>query len=93
MSDTITHVEHLTDESGEVRELTKEDIAGFKPLAEVLPGLAKIVRGKQKTPTKERITIRLSHEVVAYFRESGDGWQTRLDDALKTYIADHRKAA
>jgi uncharacterized protein (DUF4415 family) len=33
--------------------------------------------------TKERITIRLSREVVNYFRATGPGWQTRIDDLLK----------
>jgi uncharacterized protein (DUF4415 family) len=95
MNDIITRVEHLTDDSGEVRELTAADMAAFRPIGEVLPALANIMprRGKQKTPTKERITIRLSSDVVDYFRESGEGWQTRLDDALKDYISDHRKAA
>ena len=96
MNDITTHAnQHMTDDSGEVRELTAEDMAGFRPIGEVLPALAQIIqkRGKQKAPTKERITIRLSSEVVEYFRESGEGWQTRLDEALKGYIADHRKAA
>lgn len=36
--------------------------------------------------TKERITIRLSPEVTAYFRATGKGWQTRVDEALKAYV-------
>lgn len=39
--------------------------------------------------TKERITIRLSRDVVAEFRATGDGWQTRMDSALRQYIAEH----
>ncbi|MEB4590515.1 BrnA antitoxin family protein [Candidatus Thiothrix sp. Deng01] len=96
MNDNTTHVEKpLTDEGGEVRELTAADMAAFRPIGDVLPELAKIIptRGKQKTPTKERITIRLSADVVEYFRESGEGWQTRLDEVLQAYIAEHRKAA
>ena len=95
MNDTIIPVEHLTDDNGEVRELTAADMAEFRPIGEILPALANIMprRGKQKTPTKERITIRLSSDVVDYFRESGEGWQTRLDEALKDYISDHKKAA
>jgi uncharacterized protein (DUF4415 family) len=96
MNDSITLANQpLTDDSGEVRELTSEDMAAFRPIADVLPALAQVLpkRGKQKAPTKERITIRLSPEVISYFRETGEGWQTRLDEALKGYIADHRKAA
>lgn len=39
--------------------------------------------------TKERITIRLSPEVVGAFRASGEGWQTRIDAALKEWLAEH----
>lgn len=85
----------LIDADGEVRELTAEDMAKFKPTAEVLPpSLRKKlgVRGPQKTPTKERITIRLSREVVGRFRESGEGWQTRMDAALREWLKSHSPA-
>lgn len=36
--------------------------------------------------TKERITIRLSPDVVAAFRATGPGWQTRIDEALKEWL-------
>lgn len=39
--------------------------------------------------TKERITIRLSRDVVTQFRATGEGWQTRVDSALRQYIAEH----
>lgn len=49
-------------------------------------------RGAQKTPTKERITIRLSREVVERFRATGDGWQTRMDAALQDWLKTHSPA-
>jgi uncharacterized protein (DUF4415 family) len=39
--------------------------------------------------TKERITIRLSRDVVTQFRATGSGWQTRMDAALRQFIAEH----
>ena len=39
--------------------------------------------------TKERITIRLSHDVVTQFRATGAGWQTRMDAALRQFIEEH----
>jgi len=39
--------------------------------------------------TKERITIRLSRDVTDYFRRSGRGWQTRMNEALQEYINTH----
>ncbi len=40
--------------------------------------------------TKERVTIRLSPEVTKFFRATGKGWQTRMDEALKEYVEAHR---
>ncbi len=86
----------LTDAGGEVRELTTADFKAAQPfstlpaaLQEKLVGL----RGRPKAAvTKERITIRLSREVVEPFRATGDGWQTRLDAALKDWLKDHSPA-
>jgi uncharacterized protein (DUF4415 family) len=75
--------------------LTATDVKRFKPAKQALPGslLTKLsVRGPQKTPTKERITIRLSPEVVQEFRDTGDGWQTRVDSALKDWLRSHDPA-
>jgi len=63
-----------------------------KPAHEVLPPalLKKLgIRGPQKAPTKERITIRLSHDVVERLRSTGDGWQTRVDAALQDWLKTH----
>lgn len=48
-------------------------------------------RGPQKAATKERVSLRLSPEVVDYFKAGGSGWQTRLDQALKEYVQEHRR--
>lgn len=74
-------------------EWTKEDFARaipFSALPESLQvKLPRRPRGPQKAPVKERITIRLSPEVVEPFRATGDGWQTRLDAALKDWLKTH----
>lgn len=46
-------------------------------------------RGKQKKPTKIPTTLRLSPDVMAYFKATGEGWQTRVDAALREYIQTH----
>ena len=78
----------LTNAVGEVRELKAEDFARFKPAKDALPlalqetlGIRR--RGPQKTPTKVPTTIRLDHDVIAALRATGDGWQTRLNAALR----------
>ena len=40
--------------------------------------------------TKDKITIRLSREVTDYFRATGKGWQTRIDEILLEYVATHQ---
>ena len=85
----------LTDIEGEVRELAAADMKRFQNARQALPGtlLKKLnVRGQQRTPTKEWITIRLSPEVVQRFRDTGDGWQTRVDSALKDWLKSHKLA-
>ena len=39
--------------------------------------------------TKTQVTLRLDVEVVEKFRASGDGWQTRINDALKSWVRTH----
>ncbi len=46
-------------------------------------------RGPQKAPTKQATTIRLSPEVMAAFKATGAGWQTRIDAALKDWLRTH----
>jgi len=47
-------------------------------------------RGRPKSETtKERITIRLSPDVLGRFRASGSGWQGRIDAALKSWLKRH----
>jgi uncharacterized protein (DUF4415 family) len=49
-------------------------------------------RGPQKQPTKVAVTVRYSPEVLEYFRATGEGWQTRMNDALRAYVKRHRTA-
>lgn len=83
----------LVDAKGEVREILAADLKAFRPAADVLPASLRRklgVRGPQKAPTKERVTIRLSPDVVQRFRATGDGWQTRVDAALQEWLVTHR---
>lgn len=44
------------------------------------------VRGLQKAPTKQLISIRLSPDVLSALRATGDGWQTLIDDTLRSHF-------
>jgi len=62
-------------------ELTDEEFKRLRPM------------GRPKAEiTKERITIRLSPEVVETFRATGKGWQSRMDKALREYLRNHSQS-
>ncbi|WP_081498139.1 BrnA antitoxin family protein [Candidatus Regiella insecticola] len=42
-----------------------------------------------KSPHQNKITIRLSPEVVEQFRATGKHWQSRMDAAMKNWLIDH----
>lgn len=72
----------LTNAAGEVRELTIADMKRFQPASPEL--LRKIgVRGPQKSPTKQLVSLRLSRDVLAHYKDTGPGWQGRIDRALR----------
>lgn len=47
------------------------------------------LRGRQKTPRKVSTTVRFDAEVLAAFRATGRGWQTRMNEALKEWLRTH----
>lgn len=72
---------------------TDAEIKRAEPFAGLPDSLQAKLRGRPKAAvTKERITIRLSPEVVQSFRATGDGWQTRIDAALRDWLKSHSPA-
>ena len=62
--------------------LTDAEWASIKPTLRV--------GGRPKAEvTKERITIRLSPDVLAVFKATGKSWQSRIDAALKEWVQEH----
>jgi uncharacterized protein (DUF4415 family) len=39
-----------------------------------------------------QLSLRISPDVVEFFRATGDGWQTRMDDALREWVDQHKAA-
>lgn len=61
--------------------LTDAEWAQVKPLAR---------RGRPLgSGSKTQVTLRLDVEVVEKFKASGDGWQTRINDVLKSWVRTH----
>ena len=43
-------------------------------------------RAKKGEKHKQAVSIRLSPEVIAFFKSRGDGWQTRIDHLLMAVV-------
>ena len=62
--------------------------AGWAAGANVYHGKQLVRRGRPPGSAKKtQTTARISNEVLAFFRASGPGWQTRMDAALRKYVA------
>lgn len=44
-------------------------------------------------PTKKQITLRLDEDIVAYFKEQGKGYQTRMNAVLRAFVDAKKKRA
>ncbi|MBK7326725.1 MAG: BrnA antitoxin family protein [Propionivibrio sp.] len=52
------------------------------------------LRGRPKSENKKLlVSVRYSPEVVAYFKSTGEGWQSRMDGVLRQYVARHLRSA
>ncbi|MEA3031276.1 MAG: hypothetical protein QOG13_2601 [Sphingomonadales bacterium] len=82
----------LPDDWDDNPEWTEEDFARARPASEVHGPefAAKLLRRgrppKAQGEKKEAVSIRLSPDVLAHFRASGEGWQTRIDEALRKIV-------
>lgn len=52
----------------------------------------KALRGRPKSENKKLlVSVRYSPEVVAYFKSTGEGWQSLMDSVLRKYVARHSR--
>jgi uncharacterized protein (DUF4415 family) len=69
----------------DAQPLTSEQLRKMVPLS--------AARGRPRSASaKQLVSVRYSPEVIAYFKNTGEGWQTRMDDVLKEYVAQNSKA-
>ena len=61
--------------------------SAFFAHADLYEGDKLIRRGRPKSAsTKEPVKLRLDADVLAALRASGDGWQTRINDAIRASL-------
>jgi uncharacterized protein (DUF4415 family) len=60
--------------------------------AEIRDGARLVRRGRDRPrlpAAKRQVTIRLDPDLLDRLRATGPGWQTRLNDALRDWLAKH----
>jgi uncharacterized protein (DUF4415 family) len=63
----------------DAHQLTDAQLAAMVPM--------RSLKGRPKSEKKKLLlSVRYSPEVVAYFKATGDGWQTRMDEVLRDYV-------
>jgi uncharacterized protein (DUF4415 family) len=66
----------------DAQPLTPAQLSGMLPLRRL--------RGRPKAAaSKQLLSVRYSPEVIGYFRSTGQGWQSRMNEVLKAYV--HRQ--
>lgn len=69
--------------------LTDAQLAAMRPAEEVVPDIIKRARGQRgpgRRPAKVQVALRLDPDVVAKWRATGTGWQTRMGEVLKRVV-------
>ena len=70
----------------DARPLTPKQLKSMVPL--------RALRGRPKSArTKQLVSVRYSPEVLAYFKATGEGWQSRMDGVLRKYVTRHTRRA
>ncbi|MBB4000618.1 BrnA antitoxin family protein [Aureimonas pseudogalii] len=68
-------------------EATDAELAQARPFADAFPALAEsIKRARGRPPVaspRQHVSLRLDADVIAKFKATGKGWQTRINDVLK----------
>ena len=66
----------------DAQPLTPDQLKAMVPM--------RTVRGRPKSAkTKQLVSIRYSPEVLAYFKSTGEGWQSLIDKVLREYVVEH----
>ena len=63
-----------------------------KQLKSMIP--LRALRGRPKSAsTKQLVSVRYSPEVLAFFKATGEGWQSRMDGVLRQYVSRRSRQA
>lgn len=69
---------------------TKPPVAAIEPVLSAIPTPSKPAGAKRgRKPSgnsKKLLTLRLDPDVIEGFKATGEGWQSRMNDALRVHL-------
>ena len=68
--------------------LSDDLLARMRPVKELHPHRPSRIHRHQNIP----VSIRLSQDVIDYFKSEGIGWQTKINTVLREYVKSHEAA-
>ncbi|ATQ55958.1 BrnA antitoxin family protein [Paracoccus yeei] len=85
---TEEQIQRMIASDPDAPEATDEQLAQARPFTEAFPALADAMRknagGRPKSANpKVAVSLRLDQDVVARFKASGPGWQSRINAVLR----------
>lgn len=85
----------IAEAPGEDRPLTPTEEERFGRAVFVPGGGYQAVQAAvaAKRSAEQRVSVRFSRDVLDYFKAGGEGWQSRINEALRQWIATHENAA
>ena len=66
----------------------KDEKIDYSDIAELDEAFFK--NAEVRMPAKQSVTIRLDSDVLAWFKEQGKGYQSRINKLLRVYMDAHR---
>jgi uncharacterized protein (DUF4415 family) len=70
----------------DAQPLTPKQLKAMVPL--------RALRGRPKSANpKQLVSVRYSPEVLAFFKATGEGWQSRMDGVLRQYVSRRSRRA
>jgi uncharacterized protein (DUF4415 family) len=69
----------------DAQPLTSKQLKAMVPI--------RALRGRPRSENKKLlVSVRYSPEVIAYFKSTGEGWQSRMDGVLLKYVTRHSRS-
>lgn len=69
----------------DAQPLTSKQLKAMVPI--------RALRGRPRSENRKLlVSVRYSPEVIAYFKSTGEGWQSRMDGVLRKYVTRHSRS-